>query len=52
MQREGQDIYHLAFGQSPFPIPDVFVKGLQEYAGRHEYLPVAGSISYLKSPLN
>lgn len=42
MQRQGQDIYHLAFGQSPFPIPDVFVKGLQEYAGRHEYLPVAG----------
>ena len=40
MQRQGQDIYHLAFGQSPFPIPDVFVKGLQEYAGRHEYLPV------------
>ena len=29
MQREGCEVYHLAFGQSPFPIPTCFVKGLK-----------------------
>ena len=29
MQREGSEVYHLAFGQSPFPIPTCFVKGLK-----------------------
>ena len=29
MQREGCEVYHLAFGQSPFPIPTSFVKGLK-----------------------
>ena len=29
MQKEGCEVYHLAFGQSPFPIPTCFVKGLK-----------------------
>ena len=44
MQAEGKDIYHLAFGQSPFPIPTCFVKGLKDFAGSYEYLPVAGTL--------
>ena len=29
MQSEGKEVYHLAFGQSPFPIPTCFVNGLK-----------------------
>ena len=29
MQKEGCEVYHLAFGQPPFPIPTCFVKGLK-----------------------
>lgn len=42
LQKAGHEIYHLAFGQSPFPIPDCFVNGLKEFADKNEYLPVAG----------
>ena len=49
MQAEGKDIYHLAFGQSPFPVPDCFVRELKNYAERHEYLPVAGKFFDRKS---
>ena len=42
MQKNGEQVFHLAFGQSPFPIPDCFVNALKEYADRNEYLPVAG----------
>jgi len=44
MQLEGRNIYHLAFGQSPFPIPDCFVKELKNYAHKNDYLPVAGTL--------
>ena len=43
MRERNEEVYHLAFGQSPFPIPDCFVKSLKEYAHRNEYLPVAGT---------
>ena len=42
MQKNGEEVFHLAFGQSPFPIPNCLVDGLKEFADRHEYLPVAG----------
>ena len=38
MTEKGVEVYHLAFGQSPFPIPKCFVEGLKTYAGSHEYL--------------
>ena len=44
MQLEGRNIYHLAFGQSPFPIPDCFVRELKNYAHKNDYLPVAGKV--------
>ena len=45
MQKSGQQVYHLAFGQSPFPIPQAFVNELKNHADRHEYLPVAGKFT-------
>ena len=45
MQAEGRDIYHLAFGQSPFPIPECFTQELKNFAHKNDYLPVAGKSS-------
>ena len=42
MKEEGIEVYHLAFGQSPFPIPKCFVEALKKHADSHEYLPVSG----------
>lgn len=41
---EGKQIYHLAFGQSPFPVPEDLVKGLVNHAAAHDYLNVAGEL--------
>ena len=48
MQAEGRDIYHLAFGQSPFPIPECFTKELMNFAHKNDYLPVAGKLSTMQ----
>lgn len=42
LQSSGQEIYHFAFGQSPFPVPQPFVRHLRETAGINDYLSVAG----------
>ena len=42
MKEAGLEVYHLAFGQSPFPIPNCFVEALKKHAASHEYLPVTG----------
>ena len=42
LQKEGQEIYHFAFGQSPFPVPEPFVRHLRDTAGVNDYLSVAG----------
>jgi aspartate aminotransferase len=39
---EGRQVYKLGLGQSPFPVPDVVVKQLQEHAHEKDYLPVRG----------
>ncbi|MPC26789.1 hypothetical protein E2C01_019939 [Portunus trituberculatus] len=41
--KEGRDIAHFAFGQSPFPIPECLTKAVQDYAHVHDYLPMAGA---------
>jgi aspartate aminotransferase len=38
----GKDIIKLGLGQSPFPVPDVVVKALQDNAHQKDYLPVKG----------
>jgi len=42
LANEGKTIYRFGFGQSPFPIPDMVTKTLQENASRKNYLPVDG----------
>lgn len=41
-QRQGKKIYRWGLGQSPFPVPDVVVAALREYAHQKDYLPVKG----------
>lgn len=45
MRERGEEVYHLAFGQSPFSIPRCFVDALKENAHINAYLPVAGKIT-------
>ena len=52
MKEEGIPVYHLAFGQSPFPIPTCFVEALKRNADSHEYLPVSGIYEYMLSKIN
>lgn len=40
--RGGKKVYRFGFGQSPFPVPDIVVKALQENAFQKDYLPVRG----------
>lgn len=40
--REGQVVYKLGLGQSPFPVPEFVVRTLQDNAYRKDYLPAAG----------
>ena len=42
MRERGEEVYHLAFGQSPFSILECFVDALKENAHINDYLPVAG----------
>ena len=42
MRERGEEVFHLAFGQSPFSVPKFFVDELKENAHINDYLPVAG----------
>ena len=42
MRAAGEEVCHLAFGQSPFPIPRPFVEELKDAAHVNDYLSVAG----------
>ena len=39
---EGKDVVRLGLGQSPFPVPQRMVKGLQAYAATKDYMAVQG----------
>ena len=39
----GEAIFHMAFGQSPFPIYKKAIEKLKDHAGENAYLPVAGN---------
>ncbi|CAI5729314.1 unnamed protein product [Peronospora destructor] len=43
MIREGNSIYKLGLGQSPFPIPQCIIDELRANSHQRDYLPVAGS---------
>ena len=42
LRRNGEQICHFGFGQSPFPIHSIIVEALKENAQNNHYLPVAG----------
>lgn len=42
MIEQGQEVYKLGLGQSPFPVPEQVVKSLQAHAHEKDYLPVKG----------
>lgn len=42
MRREGEEVFHLGFGQSPFPVQEKIIKKLQIHAHEKDYLPTLG----------
>lgn len=42
LRRQGQTIYNMGLGQSPFPVPDPVVEALRLAAPEKDYLPVQG----------
>ncbi len=42
MRAAGVDVYKLALGQSPFPVPERIVEALRANAGQKDYLPAEG----------
>lgn len=41
-RNSGETVYHMGFGESPFPVPERLQKSLAEAAHRKDYLPAAG----------
>ena len=42
MRRDGADICHLGFGESPFPVPEVMIDALRKRSFEKSYLPGKG----------
>ena len=42
LRRQGEDIVHFGFGQSPFPVPEAIQQALRENADKKDYLPTQG----------
>ena len=42
LKSQGQCLYNLGLGQSPFPVPTPVVNALRLYASEKDYLPVKG----------
>ena len=42
LRRQGADIVHFGFGQSPFPVPETIQQALRENTDKKEYLPTRG----------
>ncbi|KAK4307444.1 hypothetical protein Pmani_020793 [Petrolisthes manimaculis] len=40
--KEGREVYHFGFGQSPFPVPECLQEAVKEYIHTHAYLPMIG----------
>lgn len=49
LQSQGRDVYNLAFGQSPFPVPEVAQEYLKKHAGDNEYVAVKGIFEVRKA---
>ncbi|KAF6028237.1 hypothetical protein EB796_013463 [Bugula neritina] len=42
MQKRGEQVYHVSFGQSPFPLAEEMVAALKKHAYRHDYVSMNG----------
>jgi aspartate/methionine/tyrosine aminotransferase len=42
MRREGREIFHFGFGQSPFPVPEPIQEALRRNVDKKNYLPTRG----------
>ena len=42
LRRQGEDIVHFGFGQSPFPVPEIIQQALRDNADKKDYLPTQG----------
>jgi aspartate/methionine/tyrosine aminotransferase len=42
LRKEGKEIFHFGFGQSPFPVPENIQAALREHADKKDYLPTLG----------
>lgn len=42
LRKSGKEVYHLGFGESPFPIHPIIQKALRDNAGQRSYLPTQG----------
>lgn len=49
LMASGKPVYHLAFGQSPFPVMQSAVAALAQNAGKNSYLPVSGLLELRKA---
>ncbi|MGV6852062.1 MAG: pyridoxal phosphate-dependent aminotransferase [bacterium] len=42
LRKEGREVYHFGFGESPFPVPPTLEKALKDNAHQKSYLPTQG----------
>ena len=42
MRRQGHEVFHFGFGQSPFPVPDPLQEALRRNVDKKDYLPTRG----------
>ena len=42
LEKAGQEVYKLGFGQSPFPVPAIVQEALRQHVHQKDYLPVQG----------
>jgi len=48
LRAEGREVYHMGFGESPFPVHPIIQERIGGYAGRNQYMPAAGLSSLRK----
>lgn len=41
-RQRGDTVYHMGFGESPFPVHPSIQAGMSDYSGRNKYMPAAG----------
>ncbi len=42
LRKRGKAIYHMGFGESPFPVHPIIQQAISGYSGKNQYMPAAG----------